>query len=90
MNGNALKFRRSVEKHSVVGLDTAPFIYFIEDVVPYAVCFLVFAFFSQSQCSIVALPFTPYRITFPALASTFGGIITPKLSARFDSYHIVV
>jgi len=36
MNGNALKFRRSVEKHSVVGLDTAPFIYFIEDVVPYA------------------------------------------------------
>ncbi len=36
MNGNALKFRRSVEKHSVVGLDTTPFIYFIEDVVPYA------------------------------------------------------
>ena len=36
MNGNALKFRRSVEKHRVVGLDTAPLIYFIEDVRPYA------------------------------------------------------
>lgn len=36
MNGNALKFRRSVEKHRVVGLDTAPLIYFIEDVTPYA------------------------------------------------------
>lgn len=36
MNGNALKFRRSIDKHSVVGLDTAPLIYFIEDVTPYA------------------------------------------------------
>ena len=36
MNGNALRFRRSIEKHRVVGLDTAPFIYFIEDVTPYA------------------------------------------------------
>lgn len=36
MNGNALKFRRSIEKHKIVGLDTAPFIYFIEDVAPYA------------------------------------------------------
>ena len=36
MNGNALKFRRAIEKHRVVGLDTAPFIYFIEDVAPYA------------------------------------------------------
>jgi predicted nucleic acid-binding protein len=36
MNGNALKFRRSIEKHRVVGLDTAPLIYFIEDVTPYA------------------------------------------------------
>jgi predicted nucleic acid-binding protein len=36
MNGNALKFRRAVEKHRVVGLDTAPLIYFIEDVTPYA------------------------------------------------------
>ena len=36
MNGNALKFRRSVEKHRVVGLDTTPLIYFIEDVTPYA------------------------------------------------------
>jgi len=36
MNGNALKFRRAVERHRVVGLDTAPFIYFIEDVAPYA------------------------------------------------------
>jgi predicted nucleic acid-binding protein len=36
MNGNALKFRRSIEKHRVVGVDTAPLIYFIEDVMPYA------------------------------------------------------
>jgi predicted nucleic acid-binding protein len=36
MNGNALKFRRSIEKHRVVGVDTAPLIYFIEDVTPYA------------------------------------------------------
>ena len=36
MNGNALKFRRSIEKHRIVGLDTAPLIYFIEDVAPYA------------------------------------------------------
>lgn len=36
MNGNAFKFRRSIEKHRVVGLDTAPLIYFIEDVAPYA------------------------------------------------------
>jgi len=36
MNGNALKLRRAVEKHKVVGFDTAPFIYFIEDVAPYA------------------------------------------------------
>jgi len=36
MNGNALKFRRTIEKHRVVGLDTAPLIYFIEDVAPYA------------------------------------------------------
>jgi predicted nucleic acid-binding protein len=36
MNGNALKFRRSIEKHRIVGLDTAPLIYFIEDIAPYA------------------------------------------------------
>ena len=36
MNGNAVKFRRAIEKHRVVGLDTAPLIYFIEDVTPYA------------------------------------------------------
>lgn len=36
MNGNALKLRRAVEKHKTIGLDTAPFIYYIEDVVPYA------------------------------------------------------
>lgn len=36
MNGNALKLRRFVEKHQVVGIDTAPLIYFIEDVAPYA------------------------------------------------------
>ncbi|HEY7558640.1 MAG TPA: PIN domain-containing protein [Candidatus Binatia bacterium] len=36
MNGNALKLRRAVEKHKVIGFDTAPFIYFIEDVAPYA------------------------------------------------------
>lgn len=36
MSGNAVKFRRSIEKHRVVGLDTAPFIYFIEDVTLYA------------------------------------------------------
>jgi predicted nucleic acid-binding protein len=36
MNGNALKLRRAIEKHKVIGLDTALFIYYIEDVVPYA------------------------------------------------------
>jgi predicted nucleic acid-binding protein len=36
MNGNALKFRRSIDKHRVVGFDTAPWIYLIEDVAPYA------------------------------------------------------
>ena len=36
MNGNALKLRWAVEKHKIIGLDTAPFIYYIEDVAPYA------------------------------------------------------
>ena len=36
MNGNALKFRRSIAKHRVVGFDTAPLIYLIDDVAPYA------------------------------------------------------
>jgi predicted nucleic acid-binding protein len=36
MNGRALKLRRAVEKHKIIGLDTAPFIYYIEDVAPYA------------------------------------------------------
>lgn len=36
MNGSALKFRRAVEKHPRIGFDTAPLIYFIEDVTPYA------------------------------------------------------
>ena len=36
MNGNALELRRAIEKHKIIGLDTAPFIYFIEDVAPYA------------------------------------------------------
>jgi len=36
MNGNALKLRRAVEKHKIIGLDTAPFIYFIENIAPYA------------------------------------------------------
>ena len=36
MNGNALRLRRLIEKHKVIGLDTAPFIYYIEEVTPYA------------------------------------------------------
>jgi predicted nucleic acid-binding protein len=36
MNGSALKLRRVIEKHKAIGLDTAPFIYYIEDVVPFA------------------------------------------------------
>jgi hypothetical protein len=32
MNGKALKLRRAVEKRKIIGLDTAPFIYFIENV----------------------------------------------------------
>jgi predicted nucleic acid-binding protein len=36
MNGIALKLRRTIEKHAIIGLDTAPFIYFVEDVAPYA------------------------------------------------------
>lgn len=35
MNGNARKLQRVIEKHKTVGLDTAPFIYFIEDVALY-------------------------------------------------------
>jgi predicted nucleic acid-binding protein len=36
MNGNALRLRRVIEKHEIIGLDTAPFIYYIEEVTPYA------------------------------------------------------
>jgi predicted nucleic acid-binding protein len=36
MSGEELRLRRVVEKHKIVGLDTAPLIYFIEDVAPYA------------------------------------------------------
>lgn len=36
MNGNVLKLRRTIEKHAIIGLDTAPFIYFVEDLAPYA------------------------------------------------------
>jgi predicted nucleic acid-binding protein len=36
MNGNALRLRRVIEKHDIIGLDTAPFIYYIEEVTPYA------------------------------------------------------
>lgn len=36
MNGNALRLHRLVEKHRIVGFDTAPLIYYIEDVDPYA------------------------------------------------------
>ncbi len=36
MSGGALKLRRAVEKHRIVGFDTAPLIYYIEDVDPYA------------------------------------------------------
>jgi len=36
MNGNALRLRRAIEKHKIIGLDTAPFIYYIEEVAPYA------------------------------------------------------
>jgi predicted nucleic acid-binding protein len=36
MNGNAVKLRRAIQRHKTIGLDTAPFIYYIEDVAPYA------------------------------------------------------
>lgn len=36
MNGSGLRLRRAIEKHKIIGLDTAPFIYYIEDVAPYA------------------------------------------------------
>ena len=36
MNGTALKLRRAIEKHRIIGLDTAPVIYYIEDIAPYA------------------------------------------------------
>jgi predicted nucleic acid-binding protein len=36
MNGSALKLRRIIQKHKIIGLDTTPFIYYIEDVAPYA------------------------------------------------------
>jgi len=47
MNGNALKLRRAIEKHDIIGLDTAPFIYYIEDV-----CSLDFRF-SILDCSVI-------------------------------------
>jgi hypothetical protein len=34
MNRNALKLRRAIEKHKIIGLDSAPFIYYSEDVAP--------------------------------------------------------
>jgi predicted nucleic acid-binding protein len=36
MNGSAVKLRRAVENHKIIAFDTAPFIYYIEDVAPYA------------------------------------------------------
>ena len=36
MNGNAVRLRRAIQRHKIVALDTAPFIYYIEDVEPYA------------------------------------------------------
>jgi predicted nucleic acid-binding protein len=36
MNGNVPRLRRAIEKHKIIGLDTAPFIYYIEDVTPFA------------------------------------------------------
>jgi predicted nucleic acid-binding protein len=36
MNGKALKLQRAIERHKIIGLDTATFIYYIEDVAPYA------------------------------------------------------
>lgn len=36
MNGNALRLRRAIEKHEIIGFDTAPFIYYIEEITPYA------------------------------------------------------
>lgn len=36
MNGNALRLQRTIEKHQIIGLDNAPFIYYIEDTAPYA------------------------------------------------------
>ena len=36
MSGNALKLRRAITKHKIIGVDTAPFIYYIEDISPYA------------------------------------------------------
>ena len=36
MNGSALRLRRVIEKHEIIGLDSAPFIYYLEEVTPYA------------------------------------------------------
>ena len=42
--GTRLSFDRAIEKHKIIGLDTAPFIYYIEDVALYADLFdLVFS-----------------------------------------------
>jgi len=50
MNGNALKLRRAVEKHDIIGLDTAPFIYYIKDV-----CSLDFRCFDKFSTSFGSL-----------------------------------
>lgn len=36
MSGDGVKFRRAVDRHRLVAFDTAPLIYFVEDVAPYA------------------------------------------------------
>ena len=76
MNGNGLKFRRSIEKHRIVGLDTAPLIYFIEDVAPYAdLLESVFEHLSSHRLRAVTSTITLAEILAKPLAEKKYGLV---------------
>jgi predicted nucleic acid-binding protein len=76
MNGNALKFRRVVERHRIIGLDTAPVIYFIEDVSPYAdLIERVFTLLENRRLSAVTSTITLAEILTKPLAEKKFGLV---------------
>lgn len=76
MNGNALKFRRVVERQRIIGLDTAPVICFIEDVSPYADLFeRVFTLLENRRLSAVTSTITLAEILTKPLAEKKFGLV---------------